>query len=401
MKILVVHEVSYERKVVYEIHEFPELLNLRGHDVTFFEFDEGARISDLSAARCRTIPGRIHNRASIRIVTPQRLGIPALDRYLAIFSSVPALWKLLRNGEFDVVLNYAVPTFGIQVMILGRIFGVPVLHRALDVSNKIRKSIWNPLIAVYEKICFHLATLVSANNSAMVKYVNETLGPGHKQKVILHYPPLDKGIFKPTVKDKALAETLGITARDRVLVYMGSFFYFSGLDKILRELAKDRMQNLKLLLIGGGEQETLLRKLVSDYKLTHQVVFTGFVEFHDLPRYMALGHVALSPLEISPVASAAFPHKVLQYMAVGLPTVSTKLDGLYGAFGDFSGIRWVDSPVETLDAALEILELDAAGRENQIRLQIDVLEKLFSPEVTVVKLESTLAELIQSRRRNA
>jgi hypothetical protein len=61
----------------------------------------------------------------------------------------------------------------------------------------------------------------------------------------------------------------------------------------------------------------------------------------------------------------------------------------------------VDSPVETLDAALEILELDAAGRENQIRLQIDVLEKLFSPEVTVVKLESTLAELIQSRRRNA
>lgn len=395
MKILVVHEVSYERKVVYEIHEFPELLNLRGHDITFFEFDEGARISDLSVPRYRTIPGRIHNKALIRIVTPLRLGIPSLDRYFAIFSSIPALWKLLRNGKFEVVLNYAVPTFGIQVMLLGKIFGIPVLHRALDVSSKIRQSIWNPVIAVFEKICFHFATLVSANNPAMVKYVVDTLGVSRKQKVILHYPPLDKRIFRPSAKDKFLAESLGITGHDRVLVYMGSFFYFSGLDQVIRDLAKDRLQNLKLLLIGGGEQDALLRKLVRDYKLTQQVIFTGFVEFHDLARYMTLADVAISPLEVSPVASAAFPHKVLQYMAVGLPTVSTKLDGLYAAFGDVSGIRWVESPAETLEASLEILEMETAGRQNQVRLQTSALDNLFSPEVTVVNLETTLMEIVQ------
>ena len=40
MKLLFIHEVSWRKKVVYEIHDFPELLAMRGHDVTFFEYDE-------------------------------------------------------------------------------------------------------------------------------------------------------------------------------------------------------------------------------------------------------------------------------------------------------------------------------------------------------------------------
>ena len=61
MKILVVHEVSYLRKVVYEIHEFPELLALRGHEVTFVDFDEDATRESRSKQRIRKIVGRIHN----------------------------------------------------------------------------------------------------------------------------------------------------------------------------------------------------------------------------------------------------------------------------------------------------------------------------------------------------
>ena len=38
MKILVLHEIDYLEKVIYEIHEFPELLARAGHEVTFFHF---------------------------------------------------------------------------------------------------------------------------------------------------------------------------------------------------------------------------------------------------------------------------------------------------------------------------------------------------------------------------
>ncbi len=40
MNILVLHEVDYLKKVVYEVHDIPELLASRGHDVTFIDYEE-------------------------------------------------------------------------------------------------------------------------------------------------------------------------------------------------------------------------------------------------------------------------------------------------------------------------------------------------------------------------
>jgi glycosyltransferase involved in cell wall biosynthesis len=402
MKILVIHEISYLKKVVYEVHEFPELLNIKGHEITFVDFDEGAKFSELLLPRDRSIRGRVHDNATIRLVTPHRFGITSIDRYWAIFSSLPIFWKLIRKGGFDVILNYAVPTYGLQVVLLGKLFGVPVLQRVLDVSSEIRQSIWNPLIAIFEKLCFHFATRVSTNNPAMTQYVKSLTPKIKAEKISMHYPPLDRKFFLPQPRNQDLARSLGLTIEDKVIVYMGSFFYFSGLDKVISVFANKLKLHpqVKLLLIGGGEQDTQLRQLAKKMNLSNNVVFTGFVPFQDLGKYLCLGDVAINPLEISNVASSAFPNKVLQYMAVGLPTVSTKLDGLYAAFGDTSGIRWVTNPGSTVDAALEIMALNAKDRKEQIRKQSETLDHLFSPSVTLAKLEHTLSELCESRRRS-
>jgi glycosyltransferase involved in cell wall biosynthesis len=395
MRILVVHEVSYLKKVAYEIHEFPELLSVRGHEITFFDFDEGAFFTRMEGSRDRVISGRIHSTAKLRLVTAHRFGIPGLDRVWAIFSSLPALTKLLRKGDFDVVLNYAVPTFGLQINLLGRLFGVPVLQRALDVSGKIRKHPLNPLIALFERACFGLATRVSTNNPAMTKHVLETMGQGFQSRITMHYPPLDRQIFKPVERDGNLAAKLGIKPGDKVMMYMGSFFYFSGLDVVLRDMAKSGDATLKLLLIGGGEQAAELRALTADLGLNDRVIFTGYVAFRELPRYMCLGQVAINPLKAAKVASAAFPHKVLQYMAVGIPTVSTKLEGLYKAFGDESGLLWCDDSSSILQGALNLLDEKLLDREKRVKLQSNSLDIKFSTEGTVSKLEATLREIAE------
>jgi glycosyltransferase involved in cell wall biosynthesis len=302
---------------------------------------------------------------------------------------------LIRDGEFDVILNYAVPTYGLQVGLLGGFYKVPVLQRALDVASKIRKSLWNPLIALFEKVCFKLATEVSTNNPAMSKYVLEVMGGGFANKIVMHYPPLDERIFKQTPRDERLASALGIATTDKVVMYMGSFFYFSGLDDVINNMPEQLLStpDLKLLLIGGGEQEALLRELVEKHKLQEKVIFTGFVPFHDLPRYMTLGNVAINPLQVSTVAGAAFPHKVLQYMAVGIPTVSTKLEGLYAAFGDESGLVWTENSPQTLAVAVQALHASEPERTLQIRIQREVLNSKFSVEATTRALEDSLKQL--------
>ena len=139
MRILFVHEVSYRKKVIYEMHEFPEILSLRGHEITFLEFDEGRKFWQAKQAPKREmISGRVHSQAKVDLNRPFQLGIPGLDRLLATITVIPTLNSLLRKGNFDAVVLYAVPTYGLQTLWLAKKHDVPVVFRALDVSHKIR-----------------------------------------------------------------------------------------------------------------------------------------------------------------------------------------------------------------------------------------------------------------------
>jgi glycosyltransferase involved in cell wall biosynthesis len=171
---------------------------------------------------------------------------------------------------------------------------------------------------------------------------------------------------------------------------MGSFFYFSGLPECIKEFAAlsaaDR--NLKLLLIGGGEQEPELRDLVANLGLSKSVIFTGFIPYAELPRYLKLSSVAINPLKISQVASVAFPHKVLQYLATGLTVVSTRLEGLVGAIDGIEGLHWENSPEACLRKAHSLIESRVDWRQPdsvQVRLR-----ELFSPESSLASLTRTL-----------
>lgn len=388
MKILVVHEVDYLEKVIYEIHEFPEMLAAAGHDVTFFQFQEGADRKKKNRFRERVIRGRVYPESKIRLVGPHQFGIPAIDRLWSTISCLPALFKLFRKGQFDVVLNFAVPTYGLQVLTVAKLFGVPVVHRALDASHEIRESIYRLPILAVEKLLYRAVGALSANNQAMKNYCEKL--SGRKKPSYVNYPPLDLAHFSFPKLDTDLRSQLGITEQDKVITYMGSFFYFSGLPECIKEFAAlsaaDR--NLKFLLIGGGEQEPELRELVAYLGLSKSVIFTGFIPYSELPRYLKLSSVAINPLKISQVASVAFPHKVLQYLGTGLTVVSTRLEGLVGAIAGIEGLHWEDSPEACLRKAHSLIESQANWKQPdsvQVRLR-----ELFSPQSALASLTRTL-----------
>ena len=383
-----VHEVDYLEKVIYEIHEFPEMLAAAGHDVTFFQFQEGADRKSKNRFRERVISGRVYPESKIKLVGPHQFGIPSIDRLWATLSCVPALFKLFRKGKFDVVLNFAVPTYGLQVLALAKLFGVPVVHRALDASHEIRESVYRLPILAVEKLLYRTVGTLSANNEAMKNYCEKL--SGRKKPSYVNYPPLDLAHFSFPKLDTKLRTQLGITEQDKVITYMGSFFYFSGLPECIKEFASlsSTDQNLKLLLIGGGEKEQELRDLVAKLGLQESVIFTGFIPYADLPPYLRLSSVAINPLKISRVASVAFPHKVLQYLATGLTVVSTRLEGLVGAIDGIEGLHWEDSPAACLRKAHSLIESQANWKQPdsvQVRLR-----ELFSPSSALASLTRTL-----------
>jgi len=160
---------------------------------------------------------------------------------------------------------------------------------------------------------------------------------------------------------------------------------------VIREFAGliAKKPKAKLLLVGGGEQDKYLRDLVSELKLGDRVVFTGFVPYAKLSAYLGLTTVAINPMLPGMVSHTAFPHKVIQYMASGLPVVSTKLDGLYKTFGDTSGLTWSPGPEGLIEEALALAE-DATKLGENSRLQLQTVSNKFAVDSAVDAFEATI-----------
>ena len=127
--------------------------------------------------------------------------------------------------------------------------------------------------------------------------------------------------------------------------------------------------------------------------LTEKVLFTGFVNFAELPGYLAAADVAVNPMQSSLVSNAAFPNKVIQYLATGLAVATTRLKGLWLTFGDVPGIRYSETPEQVMRDALELAKgpnLAELGAANQI-----LVAGKFSKVEAVKAFENRLQEVVQ------
>ena len=345
------HEVNYLTKPIYEMHEFPEHLAQNGHEIGFWHFPEGYGSGEArSLGWKRQIQGRVVSGAAVTLYTPPIAG-SFLGRLITALTATYFAKGAIEEFQPDLIVSFSVPTQGWQIVRAAKALDVPVMFRALDVSHKIRRGIFSKLIYRAESFVYRNVDWVSANNPAMLEYC-QSMG-AHPSKSSVDWPPIDLRRFTQAKPALYLKSRLGIPENQKIVLYMGSFFYFSGLPEVIKDFAKSGI-NEHLVLIGGGEQDAELRDLVENLDVEDRVTFTGFVDFDDLPGYLMLADVAINPMQPSLVADAAIPNKVIQYLASGLKVVSTSLRGLELTFGPSSYLHLVDTPEDVTGRALEI-----------------------------------------------
>ena len=351
------------------MHEFPEMLAIAGHEVHFLEFPEGTGIRSSSLrTRSIAISGRAYQKARINLITPPNLGGGFTDRLMAPITVIPQLRKLISKGGFDVVVLYAVPTSGWQTVRIAKKAGVPVVFRALDVSHLIRKGLTSQLVKLAERYVYRRATVISANNLFLGDYVTN-LGK-RIDSPIVNFPPLDLDHFAS--KDRRqMRINMSIDQDSFVVTYMGSLFLFSGLLQVVSDFSKLSEASDRLLIIGGGEIENELRKKVKELNLEDKVIFTGVISYAELPDYLSVSDVLINPFESTLVTNLALPHKVLQYLAIGIPTISTKLSGLFESLGDSAGIYWVDSPDKIVEKCMQVKQQGIKEKLNASELGLN------------------------------
>jgi glycosyltransferase involved in cell wall biosynthesis len=345
MRILVVHEVNYLSKTIYEFQILPEILSLLGHSVTVVDYNDswksernGAGV--MSPRRVYPSLHRAYDRARISLYRPAMIRIPGLSRISGAFNSGFEVARLLKQSSFDAVLLYGLPTVGVQTLLAAHTCGVPVAFRAIDVTHELVPPALSLPTQMLESIVFNHADLNIALTPLLRNYIQAYGVPDDKMQLLPS--GVDTDMFSPGPNNDGDGP---------VVLFMGTIYSFSGLDRVIRD-----WKNLlavhpgaKLVIVGAGEDQARLESMASE-----NVVFTGMQPYSRLPEFIRSSDVCINPFELNGITEKILPTKLFQYLACGKPVVATKLPGTVPFLaGEEDGVIYT----ETADTVRVLTEL--------------------------------------------
>ena len=123
--------------------------------------------------------------------------------------------------------------------------------------------------------------------------------------------------FQPVEqRNEALAAELGLQGRE-VVGFIGSFYFYEGLELLLEAAALMRQQrpDLHVLLVGGGPAEPGLRERAAALGIDDITTFTGRVPQGKVSDYYSLIDVLAYPRQSMRITELVTPLKPLEAMA--------------------------------------------------------------------------------------
>ena len=338
MNILVVHETEYIEKVVFEYQIIPEIWASEGHNVYVIDFPtklDKKSIFDLGSFKTKIYKNikKADKKRGITLIRPGFIKLPVLSRVTAFITHFFALRRTMIDYGIDVVFLYSVPTNGLQTLFWAKKLKIPVHFRLLDVLHQLVPfRILSKPTYIMEKLVYRRVDELTAITPRLKEYAIEV---GSSIQRTEYLPSgSDRDLFYPKTKNSKLINKFNIKRKDLVILFAGTLYNFSGLDKIIEYWGGDPKQfsDIKLLILGHGEQENKLKKLVTVHNLEEKVILTGFIDYLKLSRYINLSDICINPFEINDVTNIIFPGKIYQYLACGKPVIATKLQGLTDLF---------------------------------------------------------------------
>lgn len=405
MNILFIHEIDWLKKVVFEIHTLSELLSLFGHRVYVIDYEsmwQRESPLDFGSLRTRVVDNvsRAYPNATVSLRRPGFIKIPVLSRFSAIFTQYREIRRTLKEKKIDVIVLYSVPTSGWQAVGLAKKFNVPVVFRSIDVLNQMVTSpLLRPLTRLLERRVYSRADYILSLTPKMSQYViNLGADPA---KVELLLIPVDTEMFRPAPAPGELYEKWGLGKDDKIILFIGTLFDFSGLDVLMQRFSEvlKEVPAAKLLIVGDGPQRSRLENIVSEAGLQRQVVITGFQPYNTMPQYINMATLCINTFLTNDTTRDIFPSKIVQYLACGKAVVATRLPGMAAVIsGEEQGVVYADN-IDEIPAQIAAL-LKSSPRRNQLeKAGLGYVIQQHNNEIIARQLEVKLAEAIQKKRK--
>ncbi|GAC1385797.1 MAG: glycosyltransferase [Herpetosiphon sp.] len=264
--------------------------------------------------------GQMHAR---KIGKPSRFAPMELFQIL-VASTLGMLWGIVCSPADIYHLGKPQPING-----LAAIFGVMLLRgRRFYVdcdddevgSNQLTASWQRGVFAFWQWLVPRLARGITVNTSFLA-----ARHAGRRCPVVLvpNGVDLERQRRLPPAQSAALRTALRLD-ECRVIAYAGTVaLHNHPVDLLIRAVALlPPALNLRLLLIGDGEDLAAVRRLAHDRGIGHILQCTGQVPHAAVAPLLALAEVSVDPVVDNTVAKARSPLKIVESLAIGIPVLT-------------------------------------------------------------------------------
>ncbi len=247
---------------------------------------------------------------------PQK--ISRIMYYLTFPINVVFLIFVYRNFDLILTSSGSVPVIFLPSLIAKHIFGKKIIA-------DIRDLFFDPLIAtgflkkgsmiegclkIYEKIIYsNTYKIICVTKKIKHDIVNKHMVGEDKITVIPQ--PINTNIF----------HHLSVPKKQQI-VYTGNIGYAQDLENMVLAMKEIVNYNVNFLIVGAGDLETKLKKMVNNEGLERHIFFTGQIERTKIPQILSESLIGIVPLKKKKELDYAIPAKTYTYMACGIPIIA-------------------------------------------------------------------------------
>lgn len=223
--------------------------------------------------------------------------------------------KDIAKKEYDIIILENRPGYAVTVSKVSK--AKIIIHLHNDLLNKDSKNA--------KEICEVSHKVISVSD--YIKGRVETIGANIPITTVHNGIDLER-FYQATPIDR---KTLGFKNDDFIVVYSGRLIKEKGIEELIDTFyqLKDYPQ-IKLLILGGSfyglsDNTPFLYSLKKKVKnIKDSIVFTGYIPYEQLPRYLKVGDVAVVPS----IWEEPFGLTCIEAIAAGLPLITTNSGGI-------------------------------------------------------------------------
>lgn len=141
---------------------------------------------------------------------------------------------------------------------------------------------------------------------------------------------IDKFLNKKAEKIDFYKKKYGITENDFVVIFAGRLVDEKGALETIQAIKACKDQSIKLLIVGSGFYssdvvDNYTKKLQQEAtEIKNQIIFTGYIDYDDMPSIYHLGNIAVLPSMWDEPAGMTMVEAVVS----GLPLITTNSGGI-------------------------------------------------------------------------